>query len=81
MFFQNQPSGLEENRRTEFKRVRSVNDVERRLLEEYAVAFLNVDGSSHDQPQQQDQYRQVRSPLRHAGYQVVTVRYDRDLEQ
>ena len=30
---------------------------------------------------QQEQDRHVRSGLRDAGYQVVTVRYDRDLEQ
>ncbi|ACZ43553.1 DEAD/DEAH box helicase domain protein [Thermobaculum terrenum ATCC BAA-798] len=40
-----------------------------------------VDGPHHDEPQQAHKDAQVRAQLRDLGYAVVTIRYDRPLEQ
>jgi very-short-patch-repair endonuclease len=44
-------------------------------------ACVFVDGSVHDQPQQKAQDAVKRGELKAAGYRVVVIRYDQDLEQ
>lgn len=39
------------------------------------------DGRVHDEPQQQANDEQVRQSLRHQGYRIIVIRFDRDMEE
>lgn len=45
-----------------------------------AYACVFCDGSVHDQPSTREYDQAVRQALEHAGFTVVVIRYDRDLE-
>ncbi|MCS7254490.1 MAG: DUF1998 domain-containing protein [Armatimonadota bacterium] len=39
------------------------------------------DGPVHDQPEQQKKDREIRRKLREKGYRIISIRYDRDLQE
>ncbi|MCD6520501.1 MAG: DUF1998 domain-containing protein, partial [Anaerolineae bacterium] len=45
------------------------------------ATFVFCDGSAHDTPEARERDRRIRDRLEEDGYQVITIRYDHDLEE